>query len=412
VEVPICPDPAHKGSRVTRGGWYGTAPHRRQRWWCDPKSGPRHRFTELFPRQETESCECRACRTRLEPWEGPITPRTYAFPEEQIAYALVRLAQGGTYRGVSFDVRRHANRELPSSAPSATPTRAEGVLIANWLDIYADVVTEPDRITEWPKIIAIDSAAFVVNRGLTAGERFHVFGAVGYERPVAKPQVVLFEPTPLKNRSAWEGFLRMLPGEPEIVISDMDAAIAGAVKAVFPEAEHRWSEFHVKRSLEKSFPEAITKDKEHPVFKALAAALTSPAKWDEFEDAVDDAERAGVRVLGTQRWIKKYRARIYEQTNTRERGPHSTGAMEATLSMVSGRLKSRAARMTNRDRARRLLALFAAEMNGKANEQIWLDRIHAHIEALGGKPPAQGKAHDPAGSRTLLGPVGGAGGSR
>jgi hypothetical protein len=399
------------GSRVTRAGWYGKAPHRRQRWWCEPKSGQRHRFSGPFPRIETDSCECRTCRTRLEPWEGPRTLATYAFAEEQIAYALTRLAEGGTYRGVSFTVRRRANRELESSDPDKKPTRAEGVLIANWLDIYADVVTEPDRIKEWPKIIAIDSAAFVVNSGVTAGERFHVFGAVGYERPSAKPQVVLLEPSPLKNRGAWEGFLRSLPGAPEVVVSDMDNAIGAAVKKVFPEAEHRWSEFHINRSIRKALPETIEKDPEHPVMKALGPALTSPAKWDEFGDAVDAAARGGARLLGAQRWISRYTARIYEQTSTRERGPHSTGAMEATLTTISGRLNTRASRMTNRDRARRLLALFAAELNGKADEQVWLDRIHAHIEGLGGKPPAQGKAHDPAGSRTLLGPVGGAAGS-
>jgi hypothetical protein len=31
VEVPKCPSLLHAGSRVVRDGWYGKAPHRRQR---------------------------------------------------------------------------------------------------------------------------------------------------------------------------------------------------------------------------------------------------------------------------------------------------------------------------------------------------------------------------------------------
>ncbi len=50
-----------------RAGWYGKAPHRRQRWLCTPSNGDvPHRFTPVLTRQGAPHGFCLDCSTALE----------------------------------------------------------------------------------------------------------------------------------------------------------------------------------------------------------------------------------------------------------------------------------------------------------------------------------------------------------
>jgi hypothetical protein len=150
-------------------------------------------------------------------------------------------------------------------------------------------------------------------------------------------------------------------------------------------------------------PESITANPEHPLMEAFAVALTHPTKWDVFLDRLDDAEAAGEPVAAAQKWCLNNTARLYTQAATRIlAGPHSTGACGAFLIEIHRRIGERAGRMTNRRRARRLLALFAAEINGHADERSWTERIHQHIDGLGAVAPRQSTQNDPKGTITLL----------
>src|SRR5947209_18193011 len=116
MEVRACPIPEHAGSRVVRGGWYGKAPHRRQRWWCRPANGdPKHRFTPLLTRQGDPHAYCVECSTALEPWEGQAGAREYRFAAREVGEALVAVARGSSYQAAAEAARRHAGR-LPSDA--------------------------------------------------------------------------------------------------------------------------------------------------------------------------------------------------------------------------------------------------------------------------------------------------------
>ena len=105
-------NPAHAGSRVSRAGWYGTAPHRRQRWECHPLSGERpHRFTEVLTRQEAATSHCADCSSELDVWEGQSGARAYSFSARDIAHGLARVAQGDSYRRAAAHTRVVARRE-------------------------------------------------------------------------------------------------------------------------------------------------------------------------------------------------------------------------------------------------------------------------------------------------------------
>ena len=390
-----------------RAGWYGRPPHRRQRWLCRPRSGEPHRFTELLPRRETDRSLCRSCFTRLEPWEGQPGPRSYSFTAREIAELSVRVAAGDTYRSAAQAVRRLAGRpEAGQPAPAGRRrSLSEGQLAANWVDCFADVVTAGGRAQEWPAIVALDAMAFQVVAGANAGRRFHVLAAVGHAKRGAPQQVVLFEPAPQKNLIEWKAFLGLLPGQPEVVVSDMDAAIGRAVAELFPDAEHRWSEFHLKRSLENSLPERVLEADDHPVSRAFEFAFTAPNNYATFEAAVQAAAAAELGFNGALKWLDRNGPRILAQAKTRTlAGPNSTGGCEAALGQVARRLAARTGRMTNRARLRRLLALIAAEINGEADAQRWTEHIQTTLTASGGKPVAQRNSDDPLGVTSLLGP--------
>jgi hypothetical protein len=253
--------------------------------------------------------------------------------------------------------------------------------------------------------VVLDSTAFEVVSGANAGRRFHVLGAVGHERPGAPQRIALLEPAPQKSLAEWKAFLGRLEGAPEIVVSDMDSAIARAVVEQFPTAEHRWSEFHLKRSVANALPERVLADAAHPVTKALEFAFTAVPNYRAFERAVREAAVSQSDFRGTLKWLNRHGPRIVAQANTRTlTGPNSTGGCEAALGQISRRLADRTGRMTNRTRLRRLLALMAAEINGEADQQAWTERIQEALRAAGGRPTRQRHHDDPSGYSSLLGP--------
>jgi hypothetical protein len=189
------------------------------------------------------------------------------------------------------------------------------------------------------------------------------------------------------------------------VVSDMDPAIARAVAELFPDGEHRWSEFHLKRSIENALPDGVLEDSDHPVAKAFEFAFTAPDNYGAFEAAVQGAAASEPGFTGALKWVDRHGPRIVAQARTRTlTGPNSTGGCEAALGQVSRRLAARTGRMTNRARLRRLLALMAAEVNGKADIQTWTERIQNTLAASGGKPSPQRRDDDPLGVSSLLGP--------
>lgn len=396
---------------MVRAGWYGRSPHRRQRWLCRPEGGEAHRFAEPLPRREADRSLCRSCFTQLEPWEGQPGPRSYSFTAREVAHLLVRVAEGSTYRSAAQAVRRLAGRPEAGREPRPGRRRSlsEGQLAANWVDCFADVVTTTDPPHEWPAIVVLDSIAFEVVSGANAGRRFQVLGAVGHERRGAPQRVVLLEPAPQKSLADWKAFLGRLQGAPEVVVSDMDSAIARAVAELFPEAEHRWSEFHLKRSITRALPEGVAADASHPVTEALKFAFTAVSNYAAFERAVKTVAATEPGFQGALKWLERHGPRIAAQASTRTlTGPNSTGGCEATLGQVSRRLAARTGRMTNRARLRRLLALMAAEINGDADEQAWTERIQDVLLAADGRATPQRRADDPRGYSSLLGPPRGA----
>jgi hypothetical protein len=404
MALPKCPNPAHDKGRVVRAGWHGQAPHRRQRWLCRPPNGDSaHRFTEELPRQEAEGSHCSECSSALDPWEGQAGAREYAFSARDVAHALRLVATGLSYRKAAQATRAAAGR--PHSGVTwgrqhrKRRRNLDGQLVANWVDGFAQVVCYEHGVAHWPERMAVDSVEFRIG-GITP-RSFHVMVAVGYEAPsFREPRVWLMRPFVRKDQDAWEDFFDLLPGTPRRIVADMDAAIEGAVAVRFPRPGHRppdfhWSDLHVRRALDNALAPLHGQPPTHPVWQRLERALFSVSGWDRFVHAIQHEDRTGTPLPAAMRWIAQRGQRVRDQAFNRDRGPYSTGAVEAVnLKLATELIGERANRMGNRARAVKLLDLLTVGLNGHANERPFAKAIRIYLEGHRGRPQLLQRPHD------------------
>jgi hypothetical protein len=418
VEIPVCSVAGHAGSRVVRGGWYGKRPHRRQRWWCQPGNGDaRHRFTPVLTRQGEPRPVCVECSTRLEEWEGQAGARDYRFAAREIGDALAAVARGTSYKSAAKMARLAADRMPPSASENRgwryrDPAR-DGQLVANWVDVYSDLVCAGELPERWPAILLLDCRGFRITTGERAGRGFYVFAAVGIEIDEhGTPQssrLWRLEPSARKDQAAWEVFFRALPGVPKVIVSDADHALACAVEGAFagtPQApEHRLCEWHLSRKLRQHLPDEVLQDPAHPITRALPNAFHTPQAWRDLMDAIaaendSDDDYSLTLTLG---WLETYGARVEAQIATRgPEGSYSTGAVEAVLHELDRRLHHRAGSFTNRARMNKLLALMTLELTGQADPRAWADRIRQRLYLTAGRPTNQRPHDDPKHSYSLI----------
>jgi hypothetical protein len=217
-----CPRPEHAGSRVRFDGRYGPEGHRRQRYRCTPANGdPPHRFVEPLPREESWSDACESCEREVGFHEGPHAARRYQFVARGIAEALVMVGAGSTYRDAALVARERARRLRAGPDGELRFTR-HGSLVMDWVEVFAPVVFEAYRPTEWRATgsLLLDDLPFRVRNPETGRTRiaFRIFTAMGYEGGRAK--VWRLEACTSKSQPDWEAFLGALPGAPARVVCD------------------------------------------------------------------------------------------------------------------------------------------------------------------------------------------------
>lgn len=401
---------------MVRAGRYGKPPHVRQRWWCQPSNGdPRHRFTPVLTRQGEPHAFCVECSTALEPWEGQAGARDYWFAAREVGEALVSVAEGCSYRVAAESARRQAGRVPPTpterQARRRDPAR-DGQIVANWVDVFTGLVCAGELPERWPHTLLVDSMNFRIRTGERAGRGFHVFAAMGCEpaepgRWAPAPTLWRLEAFPRKDLAAWEAFFRCLEGAPSVVVSDADGAIARAVENVFVDdpPAHRQCEWHLGRKLREHLPDEILSDREHPISRAIGSAFHTEQAWDALVEAIHDEHAVGDHgpLTLAVRWLETYGRDAAAQIPTRDpRGPNSTGPVEKILQEVDRRFGDRIGSFTNRARMTKLLALMTLDLNGRADEREWADRIRERVYLAGGHSGHRRPHDDPKGVYSLV----------
>lgn len=415
VEISECPVAEHAGSVVVRAGWYGKPPHRRQRWLCRPANGDlRHRFTPVLTRQGEPHVFCVECSTGLEPWEGQAGAREYRFAAREVGEALAAVAAGASYRAAAEAARRRADRVPPGASDERSARRRDpardGQLVANWVDVFSDLVCADELPSRWPQTLLIDSKNFRIRSGEHAGRGFHVMAAMGSEAAAPgkwapAPRLWRLQPFARKDQAAWEAFFGALEGAPRVIVSDADHALACAIESVFGDSapEHRLCEWHLGRKLREHLPAEIIDDRDHPITRALGGAFHTPGGWSALLEAIADEHSARQSLTLALRWLDRYGSRVAAQIATRDPGgPNSTGPVEQILREVERRIGDRVGSFTNRARMAKLLTLMTLDLSGRADGREWADRLRERLYLANGRPDNQRPHDDPKGRYSLI----------
>jgi hypothetical protein len=397
--LPPCPKPGHAARRVVKDGSYGKPP--RQRFRCigevsNQKTGEVrqfHRFTPSPPRLLAESAVCDTCDNEVRPHTGPVSSRSYAFPVREVASAFVSVGTGASYMQAAGRARVSARRQ---------PVRRDqgGALVAEWLDLLAPVVLEAHAEKCWPETLVLDSTWFMAENPWTHTRSlaFNVLGAYGYPDGAAPGRLWALHATHTARQPDWERFLRSLDisTPPKLVISDGNAAIINAVRAVwpatpgpsFPTPFIARCELHLHRNGVEHMAEDNIGGWMHPMRQRLGTAFLRSEGWDELVEKVDG-------YLHTEAWLTDL-AEVETQVAVRHLLPahHSTAALDQALGRVRDSLSPRTFVLRNKRRTNLTLGLIRLHLMGVDIERDYGTRLREHLDARGGVLPAQRSGKD------------------
>jgi Transposase, Mutator family len=407
-----CPRPEHAGSRVRFDGRYGTPGHLRQRYKCVPANGDRpHRFTEVLPREESWTGACEACERSVGVHEGPHAARHYQFVARGIAGALHAVGAGSSYREAAFVARERAQRMRADPLTGAARRTRHGSLVMDWVEVFAPVVFESYRRSDWPGTgsVLLDDVPFRVTQpnGGTSRIAFRVYCAMGYED--GRRRMWRMQAFPSKTQADWEIFLRGLGGAPQRIVCDNDLGMTAAIRAVFPQADLYFCEWHLKHALDRLLKKLGGDEPDHRAdFELLRArldvAFTGISFWRPF---TVDAHAIGSRRLSdwlasTGTVVEAQFARRGLSTSRSTGTPLSTSPMDAFVTPIRDAIRPRAYALKNRERTNRMLMLMQLHANRQDDERVYATHIRQWLELNRGRPSVPRRAIVDAGGLTSL----------
>lgn len=371
---------------MTLNGRYGDPP--RQLFRCYPTNGEQpHKFAPVPPRYcIKEGDVCLSCDTALRPHQGRAVASRYQFPAHLIAEALVRVGTGMSYT----EAGRRA-RSTEADSPVVTSRQ----LVANWVEVWAPVVSARFAEKRWPKAIAVDLTTF---KGPVPGgvqeELFHVFCAYGYPGGRKPGRLWALMAAPGRSKKDWSSFFKQLGGSPKLVVADGEPAIEAAVKAVFPEAVLRRCRWHLQEKAGAIFEDYGLAD-DHPLPTSLRRGLYHPKRWDEFVAELQ-AEGRYVRLRG---WVEENTSAIRGDLTAGSHGDAlpriwTAGAAELALRGLRPSIDRRAFVLRNAARTNRMLELMRLHHNRWDDPNVYAAAIRRYLEHSGGRLPQQGQIRD------------------
>lgn len=404
--LPPCPKPGHAQRPVVKDGSYGKPP--RQLFRCigevvNQKTGEVrqfHRFTPSPPRLLREFAVCDNCDNKVRRHTGPVSSRSYAFPVREVASAFVSVGTGASYMQAAARARVSAHRLLVRKDQG-------GALVAEWLDLLAPVVLEAYAEESWPETLVLDSTWFMAENPWTHTQEraFSVLGAYGYPAGDAAGRLWALHATHTAAQADWETFLRGLDltTPPKLVISDANASIINAVRAVwpatpgpsFPTPFIARCELHLHRNGMEHMAKDHIGGWMHPLRKRLGSAFLRSEGWDELVEKADG-------YMHTEAWLTDI-AEVRTQVAVRHLLPahHSTSALDQALGRVRDFLSSRTFVLRNKRRTNLALGLIRLHLNSVDIERNYGTRLREYLDAHGGVLPAQRSGKDTgAGPRT------------
>lgn len=398
---PKCPRPGHERSKVWLNGQRGPEGHKRPRWQCRPANGDKpHEFSEVLPRQMTHDGFCDECERVYAPNEGPQAARGYLYSIREVAKALKRVGEGGTYREAAYAARRHAGRGRAVKRGVVYSEHAQ--LVSDWIETFAPVVYEPYRDFSWPDTgtVVFDEVPFRVSTaipGVSSGvqgglKTFSILGAMAWDKERGTMRLYKLEAYPERRNMgpAWLSFMRSLSGEPKRIVTDRENQLVKATGIAFPHAEIHYCEYHLKGTCYSQLKKLGIATKGTPVYDTVEFAFNSMKAFSEMREAWLAVQNPAQRKKLASH-LRRLEKVVMSQIERRQPGaskanPVTNGALEHELDWLRSQIDYRVSTFTNRPRLNRLLMLMVLKQNGFADEREYAERIREWLLTNGGHP--------------------------
>jgi hypothetical protein len=424
VVRPRCPE--HPTNRVWLDGFEPcrwSDAHRRPRYRCVTPEGTKgHAFSlPVAVRQPTErhpdsGVACPSCEHVYGRHEGVRTGRDCVFGHREIARLLLRIGEGMSLRQASADLREDVFR----SHDGVTSRQAN--LAVDYLDAFAPEIVAALHPTRWPRVVVID-ARTLFTRGDRAARRRETDDPpeeawvgelkagtilVALDGTARRAVPCLMRVAGAKDAENWATFFASLAGAPEVVVADLDPAIARAERETWPDAlllpsRHHLAALMHERAVADGVPErvrlqapvALTRPLpwtgeptkrwgEHPLHAAMLPALRGPVGWAAFLALVE--RHVPADKLALRGWIASHELlvrRAWTITAQRRDLPLSTGALEGSIGEWLAPIVRRAGRWQNARRLDLVLALMTLRARGEAREARYARILRAVFAAHG-----------------------------
>jgi len=211
-----------------------------------------------------------------------------------------------------------------------------------------------------------------------------------------------------RDTESWKAFFATLEGAPDIVVADLDAAIARAVREAWPDTIVHHSRHHLaallrERAITDGVPRRVRDDDpvplakplpwtgerskrwtDHPLHAAMLAALRGPDEWAAFLALVE--RHLPPDRLELRSWIATNEPLIrrgWAIEGRHGRPPHSSGALEGAIGEWLAPLRRRAGRWQNARRLDLVLALSTLRARGEAREARYTKLVREAFAACG-----------------------------
>ncbi|MGQ0805557.1 MAG: zinc-ribbon domain-containing protein [Actinomycetota bacterium] len=413
------PCPTHPGSRIRLDGFEHSRwspAHRRPRYRCVTEAGTRgHAFSvQVAVRQPTAhhpdaGAACPTCAHRYARHEGVPTGRDFVFGHAEIARLLIRVGEGTSLRAASADLRDHVLRS------GAGGTSRQANLAVNYLDAFAAAVLAELAPVAWPRVLVLDTTTLFtrVPRGgpddtgpaRVASRRAGTI-MVALDGTSRRPRPCLMAIAGAKDSESWRAFFGRLAGTPEVVVADLDTAIARAVRETWPGALVVPSRHHlaarireraradgigerirleVPAATRRALPwtgERVRRYGPHPLHEAALGALRGEAEWAAFLGLVE--RHVPPERLALRSWIATNEPLVRRGWLLRDRlgsVPLSTGALEGAIGEWLAPLRRRAGRWQNARRLDLALGLMTLRAQGEAREARYAQIVRSAFAA-------------------------------
>jgi Probable Zinc-ribbon domain len=436
VVRPACPE--HPDSRVRLDGYRHCAwspAHRRPRYRCVTVPGTRgHAFSlPIAVRQPTEhhpdsGAGCPTCERRYGRHEGVPTGCGFVFGHAEIARLFLRVGEGMSLRAASQELREAVFRS------NGVDTSRQANLAVDYLDAFASAVVAALHPLAWPRVVVLDARSlftrsYRANRATAAdGEPDEAWVAeqkagtilIALDGTSPRPRPCLMRVAGAGDTESWTTFFATLGGRPDVVVADLDAAIARAVRETWPAtilvpSRHHLAALMRERALADGVParvraetpvplarplpwsgERVKRWIEHPLHAATLGALRGPEAWAAFETLVE--RHVPQDRLALRGWMVTNEPLIrrgWEIAARHREVPRSTGALEGAIREWLAPIARRAGRWQNARRLDLVLALMTLRARGEAREARYA-RIVREAFAVHGNRSHAAERSDPA----------------